>query len=79
MKSCRPAPPHLMGEKCKSWFNTYKGERREGGIFIARVTYSRLHLLLTVIRGFARLNKFQKRCNYGSGWVGPGLPRIFFF
>ena len=33
----------------------------------------------TLLRGFAKKKKFKKiRDYYGSGWVGPGLTRIFF-
>ena len=38
---------------------------------------NKLRLLL---RGFAKKEKIQKiRDYYGSGWVGPGLTRNFFF
>ena len=30
------------------------------------------------LTGFAKLKQFQKRDNYGSGWVGPGLTRNLF-
>ena len=44
-----------------------------------RICLTQIYFYTYTVKGFAKKTIPKIRVYYGSGWVGPGLTRIFFF